>query len=82
MVAFEYSNPNKYSTVHYWLFSSLRPEKENDFEFDENKAKLARLSYFCLLLLSFASGRLPISLVTLFSQLREDKIIIHATNKS
>ena len=50
-------------TVHYWLFSSLRPEKENDFEFDENKANLARFSYFCLLLLSFASGRLPIALV-------------------
>ena len=33
-------------TVNYWLFSSLQPEKDNDFEFGERKAMLARLAFF------------------------------------
>ena len=42
---FKYLNPNKYRTVHDWLFSSLVPEEENNYELGGNKANLARLAY-------------------------------------
>ena len=35
-----------------WLFSSVRPEKENDFEFGESSTKQSNISKICLLLLT------------------------------
>ena len=51
--------PPKNRTAHYWLLSSLRPEKEKDFEFRENKA--SNVSKIFLLLL-WAAPQLPQSL--------------------
>jgi hypothetical protein len=63
MQAYEYSNPNKYRTVHYWLSSSLRSAgKKNDFEFGENKAKLTRLLTFA----SFHPSIAPVIVIFFF----------------